>query len=160
MSMSTDTLWLVITIVGAVGACVCGLGLRSLHQRLKAVDEHFQSPQLRFRYTANESAAQLDTLGEGGRLLMHRFSLLMIPMMLEVLLVLLAVSRNASQFAWLRAAMFIASGLISLSGIVETLLLRFEKHQPASVCSLLKWGAFALWTLGMFAGLFIQSTKF
>ena len=91
---------------------------------------------------------------------MHRFSLLMIPMMLEVLLVLLAVSRNASQFAWLRAAMFIVSVFISLLGIAETLLLRFEKHQPASVCSLLKWGAFALWTLGMFAGLFIQSTKF
>lgn len=158
--MNSDTLWLVIAIIGALGTAVCGFGLYALHKRLKAADEHFQSPQLRFRYTANESAAQLDTLGEGGKLLMHRFSLLMIPMMLEVLLVLLAVSNNAAQIEWMRTAMFGLSAVISLSGVIETLLIRFEKHQPASLCSLIKWGAFAVWTLGMFAGLFIQSTKF
>ena len=30
----------------------------------------------------------------------------------------------------------------------------------SSVLSLIKWGAFAVWTLGMFAGLFIRSTAY
>lgn len=158
--MSNDTLWLIVTLVGALGAGVCGFGLYSLHKRLKAVDEKCQCPQLRFRYTADESAAQLDTLGEGGRALMRRFSLLMVPMMLEVLLVLLAVSNNAAQLEWMRLAMFALSVAVSLAGVAETLLIRFEKHRFASLLSLVKWGAFAVWTLGMFIGLFIQSTKF
>lgn len=158
--MNTDALWLVITIVGALGACVCGFGLYSLNRRLKDADEHFQSPQLRFRYTANEAQAQMDTLGAGGRALMDRFSLLMVPMMLEVLLVLLAVSNNAAEFAWLRMTMFALSGAVSLAGIAETLLIRFQKLAAASLFSSAKWGAAAIWTLGMFVGLFIQSTKF
>lgn len=158
--MSSDTLWLVITIVGALGCAVCGLGLRSLHRRLTAIDEKFQSPQLRFRYTAHEAQTQLDTLGEGGLALMNRFSLLMIPMMLEVLLALLAVSHNAAKIEWMRMAMFGLSAVISLSGILETVCIRLRKGGAASVLSLGKWGAFALWTLAMFAGLFIQSTKF
>lgn len=155
--MTNDTLWIVITLVGALGCAVCGLGLRQLHRRLQAVDAHFQSPQLRFRYTAHEAAAQLDTLGEGGRALMDRFSLLMAPMLAEILLVLLAVSRNAAQLAWMRAAMMGLSGLICLCGLAETLLVRRGRFRPASCLSRMKWGAFALWTLGMFAGLFLQS---
>lgn len=156
--MSSDTLWIIITIVGALGCAVCGLGLRSLHRRMLTVDEKFASPQLRFRYTAHEAQAQWDTLGEGGRALMDRFSVLMIPMMLEVLLVLLAVSHNAAKIEWMRAIMFALSGVISFAGVSETLCIRLKKHGAASVLSLGKWGAFALWTLAMFAGLFIQST--
>ena len=156
--MSEQTLWTILTILGVVGSVALGLGLRKLHSRIRAVDEKFQSPQLAFRYQAADVQEMLARLG-GSAPLFQRFCQLMLFMMAEVLMVLLVVSHNITDIQWLQYAMFGVSGLIWLMGSVETLVIT-RKPGLASALSLIKWGAFALWTLGMFAGLFIRSTAY
>lgn len=156
--MNENTLWILLTIVGVAGAVVLGLGLRKLNARIRGIDETFQSPQLSFRYQAEDVAHMLDRLGNGAALF-ERFCWMMLAMMAEVLIILLVVSHNITDILWLQYAMFGLSGLIWLTGSVETVAVT-RKPGFASVLSLIKWAAFALWTLGMFAGLFIKSTAY
>lgn len=154
--MNENTLWILLTIIGTAGAVVLGLGLKKLQSRIREIDEKFQSPQLSFRYQAQDVQDLLERLGEG-RPLFERFCWMMLFMMAEVLIILLVVSHNITDILWLEYAMFGASTVIWLVGSAETLAV-IRKPGFASMLSLIKWGAFALWTLGMFAGLFIKST--
>ena len=158
--MNEQTLWIILTAVGIAGAVVIGLGLKKLNSRIKEVNEKFVSPLLRFRYTANDAIACADTLQKAGiGKLYDRFSLMMLAMMAEVLILLMAATHNITELVWLQYGMFAMSGLIWLTGTAEAALI---KKAPAvsSVLSLIKWGAFAVWTLGMFVGLFIRSTAY
>ena len=154
--MNEKTLWIILTVVGVVGAVAIGLGLRKMQNTLRGIDEHFQSPQLSFRYHAKDVREQLERLGEDVKLF-QRFCWMMLAMMAEVLIILLVVSHNITDMLWLQYAMFSMSAVIWLTGSVETLTV-LRKPGFASALSLVKWGAFAVWTLGMFAGLFIRST--
>lgn len=154
--MNEKTLWILLTVVGVVGAVVIGLGLRKMQNTLRGIDEHFQSPQLSFRYRAKDVREQLERLGEGAKLF-RRFCWMMLAMMAEVLVILLVVSHNITDMLWLQYAMFGMSAVIWLAGSVETLTV-LRKPGLAGALSLVKWSAFALWTLCMFAGLFIRST--
>jgi len=156
--MNENTLWILLTIIGVLGAAVIGLGLKKLQGMIRTKDETFQHPLLSFRYSAHDVhtlVEKLDELGIGK--LFDRFSWMMLGMMAEVLIVLMVVTHNAIGVAWMAQAMYGLSGVIWLVGSAEALLVR-KAPAAASVSSLIKWGAFALWTLGMFIGLFIRST--
>ena len=158
--MNDALLWTLLTIVGTVGVVALGLLLRKLQKLLKERLEAFQSPQLSFRYTADDVNRLVENLKEAGALpAFDRFSQLMAAMMAEMLLVLMVVAHNITDILWLQTAMFALSGVIFLTGSLETLILQ-KKPALASLLSRIKWGAFALWTLGMFAGLFIRSTVY
>ena len=156
--MNEKTLWLLLTIVGVLGAVVLGLGLKKLLGLMRQKDEKFLHPSLTFLYTTNEAAALADKLdGMGIGTLYDRFGWMMLAMMAEVLIILMVVTHNTIGIAWLAQAMYVLSGAIWAAGSAECLALR-KAPALSSAASLVKWGAFALWTLGMFAGLFIRST--
>ena len=158
--MKETLLWTLITIVGTVGAVAIGLILMKLNKLIASRCEGFHSPQLSFRYTANDVNQLVENLKQVGALLpFNRFSQLMTAMMAEVLLVLLTVAHNIAHIAWIQTAMYALSGVIWLLGTAETLILQ-KKPALASVLSIIKWGAFGIWTLGMFAALFIRSTVY
>jgi len=156
--MSEKVLWILLTVVGAAGALVIGLGLKKLLCMIREKDEKFQHPLLSFRYKAHDVNALVEKLdGMGILKLFDRFGWMMLAMMAEVLIILMVVTRNAIGIAWLSQAMYVLAGVIWGVGSAEALLIR-KAPKAAGVSSLIKWGAFALWTMGMFAGLFIRST--
>lgn len=156
--MSEQTLWTLLTVVGVLGAVVLGLGLKKLLGMIRQKDEAFLHPLLLFRYQAHDVTALVEKLdGMGIGKLFDRFSLMMLGMMAEVLIILMVVTRNAIGIAWMAQGMYALAGVIWAAGTAEALIIR-KAPKAASVSSLVKWGAFALWTLGMFAGLFIRST--
>lgn len=156
--MTEKTLWILLTIIGVAGALVMGLGLNKLFKMIRQKDETFQHPLLMFRYRAHDVNAIVEKLdGMGIVKLFDRFSLMMLGMMAEVLIILMVVTHNAIGIAWMAQAMYVLSGVIWSVGSAEALLIR-KAPEVSSVASLIKWAAFALWTLGMFAGLFIRST--
>ena len=156
--MTEKTLWILLTVIGALGALVIGLGLNKLFKMIRQKDETFQHPLLSFRYRAHDVNAIVEKLdGMGIGKLFDRFSLMMLAMMAEVLIILMVVTHNAIGIAWMAQVMYVLSGVIWSVGSAEALLIR-KAPEVSSVASLLKWAAFALWTLGMFAGLFIRST--
>ena len=158
--MSEKTLWILLTVIGILGAVILGLGLKKLLGMIREKDETFLHPLLSFRYRANDAAALADKLdGMGIGKLYDRFSWMTLGMMAEVLIILMVVTHNAIGIAWLAQAMYVLSGVIWAAGSAECLALR-KASALSSAASLVKWGAFALWTLGMFAGLFIRSTAF
>lgn len=158
--MNVQLLWTLITAVGVAGALLIGLGMKKLNRRLRELDPAFQSPLLCFRYTAHEAAAYADTLKQKGALaLVRRFDGMMLAMMAEVLLLLLAATHNITEMVWLQWIMFSMSGAVWLAGSLEALVLSKAPRLSAAL-SLLKWGAFAVWTLGMFVGLFIRAAAY
>ena len=158
--MNEKTLWILLTAIGTLGTLALGAALRSLNTRIRSVYDKFQSPQLSFRYDAHDVCVMMDILKEKGvAKLFDRFCLLMAAMMAEVLMVLMVVAHNITDLVWIEYAMFGLSGVIWLTGTLETLILR-NNPKVAGQLSLIKWGAFAVWTLAMFAGLFIRSTAY
>ena len=158
--MNENTLWMALTAVGVLGALVVGFGIRKLHGKIKEAWPEFLCPLLQFRYTAHDARSIAHTMEEKGLAQPYRRLIqLMLAMMAEVLLLLMAAAHNITDIAWLQQTMFALSGVIWLTGSMECLLLQ-KCPKPASLLAYAKWGAFALWTLGMFAGLFIRSTVY
>lgn len=150
-----STLWLITTIVAVAGALGMGLVLRNLHRRLTDALGGFQAWQLRFKYTADDVKADWAKLGSA-QPVMKRFCLLFVPMLFFAALCMAVVAHNAAEIRWMRHIMYGLTALACAFGLTETLLLP-QKGKAASVCSLAKWACFAVWTVGMFAGLFIRS---
>ena len=157
--MNEKILWILMTIIGVVGVVALGVLLNKLTKLLRERHEGFQSPQLSFRYSADTANQLVENLeGKGVLPLFDRFSQLMAAMMAEVLIVLMVVAHNITDIPWVQMVMFSLSGVIWLTGTAETLILK-KQPKAASVLSLVKWAAFALWTLTMFVTLFIRSTQ-
>jgi len=158
--MNENTLWILLTVLGVVGALAVGVALKMLNTRIRSVYDKFQAPQLSFRYDAHDVCTVVEILKEKGvSVLFDRFCLLMAAMMAEVLMVLMVVAHNITDLVWLQYIMFGLSGVIWLTGTLETLILK-KNPKAAGKLAFVKWGAFAVWTLGMFAGLFIRSTAY
>ena len=158
--MNEKLLWILLTIVGVVGVVTLGVLLSKLNKLIREKHEGFQSPQLSFRYSADRVNQLVENLeGKGLLPLFDRFSQLMAAMMAEVLIVLMVVAHNITDTPWVQIAMSSLSGVIFLTGTAETLILK-KQPKAAGALSLIKWAAFALWTLAMFATLFIRSTGY
>lgn len=150
----SSTLWTIVTIAAVVGAVGMGLILKSLHKQFSAVISGFQAWQLRFKYTEKDVVEARAQLGSS----ISKFSLLFVPMLFFAGLCMAVVAHNAAEMRWLRHTMYGLTALACLFGCAETLLLTGKKSAKAApVCSLLKWACFAVWTAGMFIGLFIRS---
>jgi len=145
----SNTLWLIATVIAVLGLIVFGLVLRRLYKAYRTVDGSYQPFQLRFKYAADDVPQKAQDA---------KFCYLFIPMLFYVGLAMAVVAHNAAQLAWMRYAMYGLTALGCLLGLVETLLLAQGRRcaAAASVCSLLKWACFAVWTVGMFAGLFMK----
>ena len=133
------------TVVAVLGCGLFGWILNKLIKAYQKVDEKYQPLQLQFKYTASE------VKGED-----RRFSLLFVPMLFYAGLALAVVTHNASAVAWVRQAMYVLAAAGCFFGFVETMLLAYGRAKAAPVCGLIKWGCFAVWTLGMFAGLVLK----
>ena len=134
----SQTAWTVLTVIAAAGSAGMYLVLR---RQIRQMDG--MPPQLCFGY---EKTAQPD----------RHFSLLFAVMLFFVGLVMAVVAHNAAEILWMRHAMYGLTFLGGAAGLAETLLVAASKLRGASVCARAKWACFALWTLGMFAGLFIR----
>lgn len=142
----SQTMWTAATVVAVLGCGLFGWILKKLIKAYKEVDEGYQPLQLQFKYAAS------DVKGED-----RRFSLLFVPMVFYVGLALAVVTHNASAVAWVRQAMYVLAAAGCFFAFVETMLLAFGRAKAAApVCGLIKWGCFAVWTLGMFAGLVLK----
>lgn len=152
----SSTLWTIATITAVVGAVGMGLILKKRHKQFTAVLSGFQAWQLRFKYTEKDVTDVRPQLGKG----ITQFSLLFVLMVFFAGLCMAVVAHNAAEMRWMRHSMYGLTALGCLFGCAETLLLACEKGacvKAAPVCSLLKWVCFAVWTAGMFIGLFIRS---
>lgn len=148
------TLWMITTIAAAAGMLVCYLLLKKPLKALDQVSKGYQPPQIRFRYAQKDIFADLDAQG---RRMLQRFSLLFVPTLFFASLCMAAVAHNAAEAAWMRHTMYALTVCGCLTGFVETLLIAGGRGvKAAPVCSLIKWACFAVWTVGMFAGLIIR----
>ena len=121
--MNENTLWILLTVVGVAGALAVGVVLRMLNTRIRSVYGKFQAPQLSFRYDAHDVCTVVEILKEKGvAVLFDRFCLLMAAMMAEVLMILMVVAHNITDLVWLQYIMFGLSGVIWLTGTLETLI--------------------------------------
>ena len=151
----SSTLWLIVTIAAVAGAAGMGLILKNLHKPFTAAISGFQAWQLRFKYTESDVKSDWEKLG-CAQSSMKRFCLLFVPMLFFAALCMAVVAHNAAEIRWMRHTMYGLTALACAFGCAETLLLP-GRAKGAAVCSLAKWACFAVWTIGMFAGLFIRS---
>ena len=143
----SQTMWTIATVIAALGLGLFGVILNRLFKAYKQVDETYQPFQLRFRYAAKDIPEEpVD----------RRFSLLFVPMLFYAGLAMAVVAHNASAMVWLRWTMYALTAAACFAGTVETLLLWARKSAAAPVFGLIKWGCFAVWTAGMFAGLLLK----
>lgn len=153
----SQTAWNILTAVTVVGVCVFGFILSCLSKRLRALDKAYQPPHLRFGYRPETLVAEIP---EGGEPIVHRFGVLFVPTLVFAALTMAVVAHNTAGILWIRYAMYACTAAACLFGEIETLLLfshRERTLRTAFVLGWIKWGLFAVWTLGMFAGLFIRS---
>ena len=145
----SQTLWLIATIIAVLGLCVFGMILIRLYKAYKAADPQYEPFQLRFRYAACDVPERPADA---------RFSYLFIPMLFYVGLAMAVVTHNAAAIRWMRYAMYGLTALAGAAALPETLLLARGRRcaRAAGVCGVIKWACFALWTLGMFAGLVMK----
>lgn len=134
----SQTAWTVVTVIAVAGSIGMYLLLRG---RIRQMDG--LPPQLCFGY---EKTAQPD----------RGFSLLFALMLAFAALVMAVVAHNAAEILWMRHAMYGFTLLGCTAGLAETLLVVCGRLRGAAVCARVKWACFAVWTLGMFAGLFLQ----
>ena len=151
----SSTLWLITTVAAIAGALGMGLVLKNLHKQLVSAFSGFQAWQLRFKYTSQDVKSDWEKLGSA-QPCMKRFCLLFVPMLFFAALCMAVVAHNAAEIRWMRHSMYGLTALACAFGCAETLLLP-GRAKTAAVCSLAKWACFAVWTAGMFAGLFIRS---
>jgi len=147
--------WMITTVIAVLGVIGMYAAIRPGLKKMQSIQKGFQPLQLRFRYTEKDAAEAVQSLGEGGAKMLRTFSLLFLPMLFFAGLCLAVVAHNAAPYAWLRRVMYALAALGCCFGGVETLLLP-SRAKAAGTCSLLKWVCFGIWTLGMFAGLFIK----
>ena len=143
----SQTMWTITTVIAVLGLALFGLILKKLHKAYKEIDEKYQPLQLQFKYSA------ADVKDEPAD---KRFSLLFMPMLFYVGLALAVAAHNAASYAWMRYAMYGLAAAGCFAGFAETLLLAFGRGKAAPVCGRIKWICFAVWTLGMFLGLFLR----
>lgn len=143
----SQRMWTLVTVISVLGAALFGVVLYRLYKAIRKVNETFEPVQLRFRYQPENAAL---TVGS------FRFSLLMLPMLFYAGLCMAVVAHNAATILWMRHIMYGLTLGACLSGAVETLLVAAGKPKAAPVFGLIKWILFAVWTLGMFAGLFLR----
>ena len=134
----SQTAWTVVTVIAVLGTVGMYAVLRRPIRQMDGLP-----PQLCFGY---EKTAQPD----------QRFSLLFAVMLFFAGLAMAVVAHNATDILWMRHAMYALTVLGCAAGLAETLLVAAGKLRPASVCARAKWACFAVWTLGMFAGLLIR----
>lgn len=141
-----------------------GKGYRLIHSE----DQLLSAPELRFRYTPEELAAYFDTVrsqDELAKLWRWKYAATAV-----FLLVMAGISFNFDLPLWLRISMLAAAALRAVLAFAETALLSslLHKHRAgkaltaaktASVLTMLKWCATALWLLGLFGFLMVRAAK-
>ena len=155
-----NRLWIGLTVLSVAGILLFGWLLRKRYQALQEWKKGYQPPQMRFRYTKNELAAEYDEMGPRERLLMRQTDWLFVPMLFYAGMAMAVVTRNAAQYEWMAWIMYGLTAAGVFLGMAESVLLLGEKllAKAAGACSLLKWICFGIWVAGMFIGLFIRST--
>lgn len=139
--MDNNTLWTLLSALAALGAAAFGYALYRVHRACGVL-----MPQLRTAYApqAVDEAKQSPHFA--------RFRALLFGALAALFLALLAVSRNAAPWLWLRNVMLALSTAAFLAAVAENITLpRFPR--AASLCGKLKWGLMILWVAGMFVGL-------
>lgn len=158
--MNDNSIWILMTIVGVACTLFCSFNLRSSYQALRAALPDFIVPQLSFRYSPAQVQSQVESMDKTFLQTLRQFSKHMSDTLVGVWMLLMVVSRNCTTLQWLMLGMMGAATLAFLFGVLETMFVRRAHFRLARACSVLKWGLFALWTAGMFAGLFIRSTVY
>ena len=153
----SQTAWTIVTVVAVAALVGVGLLLSRLHRRLRALDAAFLAPQLRFQYTKEEMFAAVTKIGQDGHRILKTFGWWFLPMLAACALAMAVVAHNAATIRWMRWAMYALTAAGCAAGVWETLCLEFGKIKAASILGRVKWAFFAVWTVGMFAGLFIRS---
>lgn len=141
-----------------------GRGYRLLHQP----EQLYSSPELRFRYSADDLTAYFSSIADQAALTrLWRWKYLATA---AFLLAMVCIPFNFDMPNWLRIAMIAAAGLRALLAVLETALLsgqqkRHLMHQPlsgAKLCSILtsaKWCFTGLWLLGLFGFLMVSAWR-
>ena len=157
-----QTLWQAVSYASLV--CVGALLLIMLRQTKRMSIRLADWPNARLKYDADDLRTCFQKAGTAAR------SFLWCSLALEIALApaLAAVAHNtAAAFRPVRLAMYGLSLLRALLGLSETLCLLHlsggeisPKHaRLSSLLAMLKWGAFGLWAVGMFACLLIAGSK-
>jgi len=147
--MSNSTVWVILSAVGAVGTAWFGYRLYRLHRAMAQNRPGYLMPQLRMTY---DPTAVRDEARQAGFPLFTRFRVLLFGALTALWLVLLAVSRNAAPWLWLRNAMLTLATAAWLAAMAENLALT-GGSRAAACCGRVKWGMGILWVAGMFVGL-------
>lgn len=165
--------WMAVSLVGAAGLVGCAYLMyrdRRGIPALKALDSHFDCPDMRLRYTPGELWRCFDGVGDEGRGLLRRFWTIDFGFILSLLLVMLAIAHNTATIKAVRLAMYGVSGLRAVAdGVENGLLMWICKGYPAkkpeglarvaSGVTMVKWGLMGLWVVGLFLGLVVQAAK-
>ena len=139
--MSEASLWMLITVLGAVGTALFGFAAYRLHRMMGG----FVPRQLRWDVSAS-GGEQADAV------LLARFRLVMFFALTMLWLALLAVSHNAAPWPWLLYAMMALATAAWLAAMAENLLLP-ARQAAAGALGKIKWCLMILWVAGMFVGL-------
>ncbi len=143
----SQTMWIIATVIAVAGLILFGLIMNRLFKKQRAVDKTFEPLVLRFRYTKNDvNPCEVE----------KRFTWLFVALLFYAGLALAVVTHNATDLRWLRHTMYTMAALGCLAGVLESLLIIRKSAKAAPVLSLAKWALLAVWTVGMFAGLFIR----
>ena len=147
--MRNNTLWILLSALGAAGTAAFGYQLYRLHRAMAQKRPGYLMPQLRMSY---DPQTVLDEAKQPDISLFFRFRAWLFPALAALLLVLLAATRNAAPWLWLYHAMFALAAAAFLFATVENILL---PHLPRAAAFLgrIKWGMVILWVAGMFTGL-------
>ncbi|MBE5800910.1 MAG: hypothetical protein E7319_01315 [Clostridiales bacterium] len=172
--MKPETLWLIAGLAGTVGVLTCLWGMQNkksgLSTRLTALDEHFQLPDLRFTYRAEQVFATLEGVGDEGKKLLMRLWTLDFALIASMFAMMAVVTNNVVEMAWLSAVMLAANCLRGAADLIENVLLmivcagyprkkRAFAANAAGAATAVKWVSAVLWVAGMFLSLFLRGWK-
>jgi len=155
-----NSIWILMTIVGLACTLFYGFEAHSSWKTLRVSCPDFLVPQLSFRYNAALVQSQMESMDKTCLNTLRLFCKQLSDALVGIWMLLLVVSRNCTNLSWLMYGMMGAATLALLFAEAETLLVKKAHVRAAHACSVLKWGVCALWTLAMFAGLFIRSTVY
>jgi len=169
--MKPETLWLIAGLAGTVGVLTCLWGMQNkksgLSTRLTALDEHFQLPDLRFTYRAEQVFATLEGVGDEGKKLLMRLWTLDFALIASMFAMMAVVTNNIATIPWLAAVMLWSNILRAAADLLEDVLLlvacagypgkkRVIPAKVAGVVTAIKWVAAVVWVAGMFLSLFLR----
>lgn len=144
--MSESVLWMLITVLGAVGTALFGYAAYRLCRMMARGRQGFVPRQLRWAYPPSGDSDAADAV------LLARFRLVLFFALTMLWLALLAVSHNVAPWPWLLYAMMALSTAAWLAAMAENLLLP-ARAAAAGALGKLKWCLMILWVAGMFVGL-------